>query len=35
MSAGDMLYLPPGWFHEVKSHGKHAAINFWMVDGGQ
>jgi hypothetical protein len=28
-SAGDMLYLPPGWFHEVKSHGKHAAINFW------
>lgn len=29
LQAGDMLYLPPGWFHEVKSYGKHAAINFW------
>ena len=28
--AGEMLYLPCGWFHEVTSYGEHAAINYWF-----
>jgi len=31
--AGEMLYLPAGWFHEVKSNGEaplgHMAFNYW------
>ncbi len=28
--AGQMLYLPCGWFHEVTSYGKeHMAFNYW------
>src|SRR4051794_1606094 len=28
--AGDMLYLPTGWFHQVTSRkGRHMAINYW------
>lgn len=26
---GDLLFLPAGWFHEVRSEGAHIAINFW------
>jgi hypothetical protein len=29
LEAGDMLYLPAGWFHEVSSQGAHCAINYW------
>jgi Cupin-like domain len=29
--AGDALYLPAGWFHEVTSHGGlHLAVNYWV-----
>eukprot|EP01052_Picozoa_sp_SAG31_P015222 SAG31_NODE_973_length_10632_cov_7.175622_4_plen_1204_part_00 len=24
-----LLFLPAGWFHEVRSYGQHASINFW------
>ena len=28
--AGEILYLPTGWFHQVTSaRGKHFAINYW------
>jgi len=28
--AGEILYLPTGWFHQVTSaRGKHVAINYW------
>jgi len=28
--AGEILYLPTGWFHQVTSaSGKHVAINYW------
>lgn len=30
LKAGDCLYLPAGWFHEVSSSGKHIAINHWF-----
>ena len=36
VSAGEMLYLPAGWFHEVTSFsapdngGPHVALNFWF-----
>mmetsp|Transcript_9372 Transcript_9372/g.26765 ORF Transcript_9372/g.26765 Transcript_9372/m.26765 type:complete len:633 (+) Transcript_9372:184-2082(+) len=35
VQAGEMLYLPAGWFHEVTStggrdSGGHLALNFWM-----
>jgi hypothetical protein len=34
LSAGEMLYLPAGWFHEVVSTGPpplgHMAINYWF-----
>ncbi len=30
LEAGDMLYLPCGWFHDVTSFGEHAAVNFWF-----
>eukprot|EP00775_Hariotina_reticulata_P000764 gene764-1071_t len=35
LQAGDMLYMPAGWFHEVTSYGGggldggHLAINYW------
>lgn len=29
IEAGDLLFLPAGWFHEVHSEGTHMAINFW------
>lgn len=34
LNAGEMLYLPAGWFHEVKSLGSapdgHLAMNYWF-----
>jgi hypothetical protein len=35
VNAGEMLYLPAGWFHEVTSFGGassggHFAFNYWM-----
>jgi len=34
LKAGEMLYLPCGWFHEVISHSGndscHLAFNYWM-----
>ena len=40
--AGEVLYLPAGWFHEVTSRGEgemrcHLALNYWFhppVSGG-
>ena len=29
LEAGDMLYLPGGWFHHVTSYDLNLAINFW------
>lgn len=29
VQAGDLFYMPAGWFHEVQSRGRHIAINFW------
>ena len=29
LHAGEMLYLPAGWFHEVRSLGAHCALNYW------
>lgn len=35
LDAGDMLYLPASWFHEVESFGRtqgsgHLALNYWF-----
>ena len=34
VAEGDLLYLPAGWFHEVRSHGPspqgHMAFNYWF-----
>ena len=27
--AGEMLFMPAGWFHRVCSFGSHVAVNFW------
>ncbi len=29
LGPGDMLYLPPGWWHEVESLDDAVSINFW------
>lgn len=29
IGAGDLFFMPAGWFHEVRSSGRHIAINFW------
>ena len=29
LTAGDVLYLPPGWFHEVSSVSDNVGINLW------
>ena len=28
--AGEMLFIPAGWYHEVTSYGRHVALNFWF-----
>jgi hypothetical protein len=31
VEAGQMLYIPAGWFHEVTSYGdRHLAVNYWF-----
>ncbi|KAL0045239.1 hypothetical protein WJX82_001458 [Trebouxia sp. C0006] len=35
LKAGEMLYMPCGWFHEVRSYGNskeggHLALNYWF-----
>jgi hypothetical protein len=32
LNEGDMLYIPAGWFHEVRSQGAtgHMAFNYWF-----
>jgi len=30
VNEGEMLYIPPGWWHEVTSYGNHIALNFWI-----
>ena len=35
LNAGEQLYLPCGWFHEVRSYGDseqggHLALNYWF-----
>ena len=30
VNAGEMLYLPCGWFHDVTSFGAHCAVNYWF-----
>ena len=30
LEAGEMLYMPAGWFHEVSSVGQHCALNYWF-----
>ena len=35
LTAGEMLYIPCGWFHEVRSlgppaEGGHLALNYWF-----
>lgn len=34
LQAGDMLYMPAGWYHETTSIGRHLAMNFWFVPPG-
>jgi len=29
VEAGEMLYIPGGWWHEVTSYGIHVAMNVW------
>ena len=36
LQAGECLYLPCGWFHEVSSSGgRHIAINYWTAPPGK
>jgi len=29
VEAGEMLFIPNGWWHEVTSYGVHIALNIW------
>lgn len=31
LEAGDFFYLPSNWWHEVRSHGRNIAVNFWYA----
>ncbi len=31
IGAGEMLFLPAGWFHQVSSSGRHIAVSFFAV----
>ncbi|XP_078664060.1 bifunctional peptidase and arginyl-hydroxylase JMJD5-like [Branchiostoma floridae x Branchiostoma belcheri] len=28
---GDCLYVPQGWYHQVRSHGRNMEVNFWWT----
>lgn len=30
LKEGEGLFIPAGWFHEVKSSGTHMAFNYWL-----
>ena len=34
MNAGDMLYIPPFWFHEVQGQGDSLSVNHWWNSMG-
>lgn len=34
VQAGEMLFLPAGWFHQVSSTGRHIAVSFFAVVPG-
>ena len=31
MQAGDALFIPEGWWHQVQSEGVTIAVNFWWA----
>ncbi len=33
LEAGDMLFLPEGWFHQVESISTSLSVNFWINSG--
>ncbi|USW95858.1 cupin-like domain-containing protein [Pseudomonas proteolytica] len=33
LQAGDMLFLPEGWFHQVESLATSLSVNFWVNSG--
>ncbi|WP_164719166.1 MULTISPECIES: cupin-like domain-containing protein [Bradyrhizobium] len=30
---GDILYIPEGWWHYLRSHGLNVAVNWWWIEG--
>lgn len=32
LSPGDMLYIPKGWWHDIRSLEKSISINLWWID---
>ncbi|MEE9142327.1 MAG: cupin-like domain-containing protein [Gammaproteobacteria bacterium] len=34
LEENDMLFLPAGWYHDVRSYGKNIAMNFWADPPG-
>jgi hypothetical protein len=35
LTAGDILYIPAGWWHYVESDPFSVMLNFWCFGGGQ
>lgn len=33
LQAGDLLFLPEGWFHQVESKSTSLSVNFWVQSG--
>ncbi|SFQ81159.1 Cupin-like domain-containing protein [Pseudomonas sp. NFPP07] len=33
LEAGDLLFLPEGWFHQVQSVSTSLSVNFWVNSG--
>ncbi|MNC69700.1 hypothetical protein D3C75_1204230 [compost metagenome] len=33
LQAGDLLFLPEGWFHQVESVSTSLSVNFWVNSG--
>ena len=33
LEAGDLLFLPEGWFHQVESVSTSLSVNFWVDSG--
>ncbi|CAK8690606.1 unnamed protein product [Clavelina lepadiformis] len=31
MTAGDCLFIPTSWYHQVNSHGNNLAVNIWFT----